>query len=466
MNKKISVGMAISLIAIACMIAITLTYSYALNTFESRMSAITDRESTYDLINELDTKIRQKYYGDISEDRLRLSIAKGFIDGLGDENCEFFPVKEWEIEKDRAAGYDFGLGIEVTRTGEGEMRVTRVQSGSPAHRGGLKIGDIIYMVGSESVEDIGYDRALQTISQAASDVSLSIERDGSKLENAIALTKTRYTIASVEYGMLEDRIGEIIIYSFNSLTPEQFNAALSNLQKKDIKALVIDLRDNSGGSYKAAADILDTLVGSGRLMIVTDKKGEQTAKYMSDNNSVDLIYSVLVDADTKGAAELFASALCDFTDCDVVGETTAGQREVLEDFVLSDGSAIRISTGTWSTPKGGILLENGGVQPNFQTKLTSYQKENMRLLSKEEEPFKTALDRIRSKLKELDEEEEEREKARKESARQNETSSADVSKSDSAAEKQEAGAKEDNNSENKGESAEDNGSKEDSSGEN
>ena len=437
-NKKISVGMTVSLIAIACMIAIMLTYSYALNTFETRMSAITDRESTYDLINELDAKIRQKYYGDISEDQLRLSIAKGFIEGLGDENCKFFPAKEWEIEKDRAAGYDFGLGIEVTRTGEGEMRVTRVQSGSPAHRGGLKIGDIIYKVGSEAVDEIGYDRALSTISAAGSDVSLSIKRDGSVLENAVALTKTRYTIASVEYSLIEEKIGEIIIYSFNSLTPGQFNAALSNLQKKDIKALVIDLRDNSGGSYQAAADILDTLVGSGRLMIVTDKKGEQTAKYMSDNNSIDLIYSVLVDENTKGAAELFASALCDFTGCDVVGESTAGQRTLLEDFELSDGSAIRISTGIWSTPKGEVLTENGGVQPNFQTKLTSYQKENIRLLSKEEEPFKTSLDRIRSKLKELEEEEEEREKARKEAAAKNETSSADVSKSDSQDKKQEA----------------------------
>ncbi len=424
--------MAISLIAIVCMIAIMLTYSYALNTFEARMAAITDRESTYDLINELDTKIRQKYYGDLSEDQLRLSIAKGFIDGLGDENCQFLPVKEWELEKDRAAGYDFGLGIEVTRTGEGEMRVTRVQSGSPAHRGGLKIGDIIYKVGNDTVDEIGYDRALRNISSAASDVSLSIKRDGSLLENSIALTKTRYTIASVEYGLIEEKIGEIVIYSFNSLTPEQFNAALSNLQKKEIKALVIDLRDNSGGSYKAAADILDTLVGSGRLMIVTDKKGEQTARYMSDNNSIDLIYSVLVDENTKGAAELFASALCDFTGCDVVGENTAGQRTVLEDFELSDGSAIRITTGVWTTPKGDILVENGGVQPNFQTKLTSYQKENMRLLSKDEEPFKTALDRIRSKLKELEEEEEEKEKARKENAAKNEASASDVSKSDTS----------------------------------
>ena len=80
-------------------------------------------------------------------------------------------------------------------------------------------------------------------------------------------------------------------------------------QKQEIRSLIIDLRDNSGGSYEAAAEILDTLVSSGRLMIVTDKNGEQTVKYMSDNSSVELIYSVLVDENTEGAAELFASAL-------------------------------------------------------------------------------------------------------------------------------------------------------------
>lgn len=406
MNKKISVGMAVSLMAIAATIAVMLTYSLALNKFEARMSAITDRTATYDLINEVDNTIRQKYYADIVDDDLRYSIASGLIEGLGDEDCRYYTETEWELEQDRAAGYDFGLGMDVTRTSEGAMRVTRVQPTSPASKGGIRTGDIVLKVGGDAVADIGYDKARDNIAAIASEVSLSIERDGKALENAIVLTKERYNIATAEYRALEEKIGEIIVYGFNALTPEQFNAALTRLQKDSVKGIIIDLRESSGGSYEAAADILDTLVGSGRLMIVTDKKGEQTVRYKSDNSAIDMLYTVLVGDQTEGAAELFTSALYDFTECDVVGEQTAGQRTFLEDFPLSDGSAIRLSTGVWTTPGGKLLDENGGVVPNFQTKLTSYQRNNLRLLTLEEDPqMQTALSRMRSRIEILEENE-------------------------------------------------------------
>ena len=406
MNKKISVGMAVSLMAIAATIAVMLTYSLALNKFESRMAAITDRTATYDLINEVDNTIRRNYYAEIDDDKLRYSIASGLIEGLGDENCRYYTKAEWELEQDRAAGYDFGLGMDVTRTSEGAMRVTRVQPASPAYKGGLRIGDIVLKVGGDSVADVGYDKARDSIAALASEVSLTIERDGKKLENAVVLTKERYNISTAEYRALEDKIGEIIVYGFNALTPEQFNAALVKLQKENAKGIIIDLRESTGGSYEAAADILDTLVGSGRLMIVTDKNGEQNVRYKSDNSAIDMLYTVLVGDQTEGAAELFASAMYDFTECDVVGEQTAGQRTFLEDFQLSDGSAIRLSTGVWTTPGGKLLDENGGVIPNFQTKLTSYQRNNLRLLTLEEDPqMQTALSRMRSRIEILEEDE-------------------------------------------------------------
>ena len=102
MNKKISLGMAISLMAIVATIAIALTYSLAINVFESRMSAFADRQTTDDLTVEIDNKVRQKYYADISEENIRVGIANGIVDGLGDPNCAYFTAEQWELERDRA----------------------------------------------------------------------------------------------------------------------------------------------------------------------------------------------------------------------------------------------------------------------------------------------------------------------------------------------------------------------------
>ncbi len=402
MNKKISLGLAISLMAVIATLAIMLTYSYAINVFEDRMAAITDREATGELITEIDNKIRQKYSGTISESKLRSAIANGYVTGLGDADCAYFSSEQWELEDDRKAGYDFGLGMDVTKTSDGNMMVTRVQSGSPSSKAGVRKGDIIYRLGDKKISSMGYDKAVAAIAAEPTSVSLRIERDGTKLSDALSLTKSRFTIASVEYSMPDKNIGSIIIYSFNDMTPEQFNTALGKLQRDKIEGLIIDLRGCTGGSYAAACEILDTLLPSGRLMLLTDKSGEQTVKYTSDANDVSLKLAVLVDENTAGAAELFASAMYDFTKCDLIGAATKGQLTYQEDFRLSDGSAIRLTTGTWATAKNKQIID-GKVNPTFavEIKLSSYQKENLRLLTAKEDPqITTALARLRSMIEE------------------------------------------------------------------
>ncbi len=393
MNKKISLGLAISLMAIVATIAITLTYTIAINTFENRMSSITDRQATYDLISEIDNKVRQEYSGRISESALRRGIAAGFIDGLNDDTCKFYTSDEWEMQNDRMAGFDFGIGIDISKAADGNIQINRVTAGSPAANAGMQKGDIITYVNGVTVLSTGYDKAVATISSSTTDINLRVKRDGNSLR--FTVTKASFNTTSVEYHSITDTIGYISINCFNSATPDQFNSALTKLQRAGTKGLVLDLRDSEGGSFKDACTILDTLLPAGKLMLVTNKSGETETLYKSDANSVSMPMCVLINGGTIGASELFASAMFDYGNVHLVGTSTAGQNTVQEDFVLSDGSAISITTGTWSTASLSALVD-GVIAPDFEVKLTSYQQDNRYLLSDDEDPqIQTAIELLR-----------------------------------------------------------------------
>lgn len=385
MNRKISLGIAISLMAIAVTMAITFTYTIAMNTFESRMSAVTERQTTNNLLTEIDNKIRQKYNGAISEKTLREGIASGYIDGLSDEYCVYFSADEWELETSRQAGYDFGLGMTVTRAGTGNILVQRVAAGSPAAKAGIKSGDIITYVNSgddnRTVLSRGYENSVKILSSATNTISVTYSNgDG---DAAAKLTRTQYPINSVEYKTI-DSIGFIRIHEFVSTTSDQFNSAVSALQRADVSGIIIDLRGSGGGSFKSACDVLDTLLPACRLMIFNDKSGESKVMYQSDKDSINLPMCVLINGGTRGASELFASAMYDCS-CELIGEETYGQMVVQEDFELSDGSSLRLPTGTWSTTLG-KAISNGRVVPSFAVELSSYQKENMYKLDPRSDP--------------------------------------------------------------------------------
>jgi len=387
------------LMAIVATIAIALTYSLAINVFESRMSAIADRQTTDDLTVEIDNKVRQKYYADISEENIRVGIANGIVDGLGDPNCAYFTAEQWELERDRAEGFDFGIGISVGRTSDGFILVNRVNAGSPA-ASVLKPGDVIQKIDGVSVITLGYEGALSAINRAPTTVTLSRKRDGKV--SSVEITKARYNVVSVDWVMVEKN-ARISIHSFNAATPGQFDSALSKAQQQGAEGLIIDLRDCTGGSYDAACTILDTILPAGRLMITTDKNGEQKS-VTSNTQCITLPICVLISDTTSGAGELFASAISDYMGnknmkiLGTVGTATAGLMTVQEDFPLSDGSALRLTTAKWSTPDGSAL-EDGVIKPMYEVKLTSYQQEHLQILAPADDPqIQTAADLIKSRL--------------------------------------------------------------------
>ena len=406
MNKKISLGVAVSIAAIVAAFAVVITYTAAIRVFDSRMSSVTERQNMYKVLSEIDMTVRQNYYGDISENYLQKNISQGYVLGLDDPYSKYLSADEYQLNVNESLGYTFGLGMDVDRSTDGYILVNVVYKGSPADKAGIKAGDIIVSVENKDVLTVGYDKAILMISEASPKVSVVLSRGGKK--SAYELTRSKFETKSVVQRVTGESIGVIKIYEFNAKTPDQFNSALNKLRNQNITGLIIDLRDNASNNYQYACEILDTLLPAGKLMSVTGKDGNSSIKYTSDTQFIDLPMEVLINDGTDGAAELFSAVMMNYGAAESIGTKTAGHDTVQELFRLSNGCAVRVTTGRWSDDLGGVISD-GKVVPQFEVGLTSYQKANRYLLSDESDPqLQTALDRIYSAIasrKEAQEEE-------------------------------------------------------------
>ena len=180
MNKKISLGMAVSIAAIVAAFAVVITYTAAIRVFDSRMRSVTERQNMYQVLSEIDMTVRQHYFGDISENYLQKNISQGYILGLEDSYSGYLSADEYQLALGENLGYTFGLGMDVDRSTEGYILVNVVYGGSPADKAGVKAGDMIVTVDGKDVLTVGYEKAISLISEASPKVSLVLSRDGKK----------------------------------------------------------------------------------------------------------------------------------------------------------------------------------------------------------------------------------------------------------------------------------------------
>ena len=133
MNKKISLGMAVSIAAIVAAFAVVITYTAAIRVFDSRMRSVTERQNMYQVLSEIDMTVRQHYFGDISENYLQKNISQGYILGLEDSYSGYLSADEYQLALGENLGYTFGLGMDVDRSTEGYiLTAARSLSTTPA----------------------------------------------------------------------------------------------------------------------------------------------------------------------------------------------------------------------------------------------------------------------------------------------------------------------------------------------
>lgn len=367
MNKKISLGMALSLVFVAVTATFFTTVMLVKARFNGQLSALGERSAMFGKLSEVDSRVRSSdlFSDDIDENELTDKTVAGYVSGLGDKYAAYYNGEDYEsiLKSDNGDGKGIGITIDL----QNGMTVGSVVNGSPAKTAGIKSGDKIISVNGKSVESIGAQAAYELLKGSeGNDLAIILERSGQQL--SVSLTISDYEIISVTDEIYND-IGIIKITEFNGSTPDQFKSAVKELQDKGISRYIFDLRNNPGGTLDSVCDILDYICPAGTLVSARYLNGEEKILYTSDANEMTGEMAVLVNGNSASAAELFTAVLRDYDKATVVGTKTYGKGVAQTTSRLSDGSALKLTTFYFNPPKTENF--NGvGITPDVIAPLT------------------------------------------------------------------------------------------------
>ena len=311
MNRKISLGLAISLVAIGCAITFVLTWTVSLNSYNAKIASTEKYEGVYQKLREMDATVRGNYIGNIDNDVLSASIINGYVNGIGDQYATYMSADLYYDYQQTNSGVINGAGFEAEADGSGYLKVTKVYPNSSADTSGVKVGDMITEINDRSLLSMTADTALQRISgEVGTKLSIKLVSNGE--ERSVTLVRQQIDIESVTHRLIP-------------------------------------------ASAAATAEYTN---GVRRTLIETDSE-----------ESVTLPIVVLTDAETSSAAEVFAVALRDEQGAQLVGKQTAGKAVLQSTYEFSDGSALVLTTAN-IIPSRSERFDGVGLKPDYNVDLS------------------------------------------------------------------------------------------------
>ena len=348
MNRKISLGFALSLIAIASAVTFILTSFFSLQSFNKTVVDVNEKGKKYNSLQTLDSYVRENYLGDIDENKLSDGILKGYISGLDDKYSKYLTQEEYLAEQNEDEGQLIGLGLTLDEDESGYIRIAEIMKDSPVAEAGIRVGDIITLIDGVSVLNEGFDQSIEAMrGTEGSEIRLTIRRGG--IDKDYTFSRRSIEVESVTGEMLDEYVGYIKVNSFKKNTPQKFVDTLERLTSNGAKSLIFDVRDNAGGSIEALSSCIDPLLPEGVIATAEYKDGHSETLIYSDENKLDIPMTVLVNKTTASAAELFAASLRDFSGAVLVGEKTYGKGVMQKTTEFSKNGAVVLTVATYQT---------------------------------------------------------------------------------------------------------------------
>lgn len=368
MNKKISLGVAISLVAIGCAITFVLTWTVSLRTYNSKIGSSEKYEGVYAKLQEIDSVVRTNYINDLDDDALEAAVINGYVVGIGDKYATYMPASSYYELQQTTGGVVMNAGFEAEEDGSGYLKITSVYKGSSADLNGVQTGDVITEIDGKSLLSMEAGTLTDKLSgEVGTRLALKLLRDGDEI--SVNLVRQQIEIESVTGEMLENNVGYIKITAFNAKTSEQFTSALNELTDDGMQALILDVRQNSGGLVSALKPILNRFIPAAIVATAEYSDGSRKPIVETDSDEcLEIPIAVLVDNGTASAAELFAVALRDECNATLIGTQTYGKAVMQNTYEFSDGSAITLTTAK-IYPSKSDNYDGVGVKPDYVTEL-------------------------------------------------------------------------------------------------
>lgn len=363
MNKKISLGLAISLIAIASAVTFILTSFFTLQSFNKKVVDVNEKARKYNSLQAMDSFVHENFYGDIDENNINDGILKGYVSGLNDKYSRYLTADEYTDEKSENAGEMTGLGLTLQKDDSGYIKIAEIMPDSPVSEKDIKAGDFIVSVNGSDVLETGFEKSIELMSGTdGTEVTLTIRRDG--VDNTYTLKRRPIEVVTVTGEMLNNYIGYIKISGFKQNTSQQFTDVLERLTLNGAKGIIFDLRENGGGLLDSLEDCLDPLLPEGIIATAEYSDGHSETIVYSDESEINLPMTVIVNGHTASAAELFAASLKDFGKAEIIGTTTYGKGVMQSTTELSNGGAVVLTIAEYKTTVSDCY-DGIGITPDY-----------------------------------------------------------------------------------------------------
>ena len=329
-------------------------------------------ENTYkqlELFARVLSYVENNYVENVDEQQLMYGAIRGMLDTL-DPHTVFMPPDVFKEMKIDTSGEFGGLGIEIARKNDNIVVVAPIDD-TPAQRAGIKSGDQILKIDDEATRNMELAHAIQKMrGPAGKKVMLVIMREGFSAPREFAIMRDHIRIASVE-GALYGGVGHVKVKNFQERTDASLFKELERLRAlnggKELRGLVLDLRNNPGGLLDQAVAISDRFL-PGNLTIVSTRgrAGGHVTEEKSKDRDTERPYPmvVLVNAGSASASEIVAGALQDHQRAVVFGVPTFGKGSVQTVIEMEDGSGLKLTIARYYTPRGRSIQEKG-ITPDF-----------------------------------------------------------------------------------------------------
>lgn len=332
---------------------------------------------------------------DVDEETLQEYLVKGYVAGLNDPYSVYFNEEETKELFETTTGEFGGIGAQMSQNRETKVvTMTNVYEDSPAAEAGFRNNDILYQVDGEGIGGMDLDEIVKKIKgEKGTKVTITVLRGEENEEYEATVTRDIIEAQTVEYEMKEEQIGYIRLTEFDQVSLDQFEHALTDLEKQGMKALIVDLRGNPGGNLSTVCGILDLILPEGTIVSTKDRDGHGETYKSDEEHKLQVPLSVLVDGSSASASEIFAGAVQDYELGTIVGTTTYGKGVVQNIFDLRDGTSVKLTISEYFTPDG-RNIDGKGIEPDVEVKYV-YNEEN----PQEDNQLEKAMEVTKEKIK-------------------------------------------------------------------
>lgn len=344
-------------------------------------------------IDQVIYEIEENYVEEVDSKKLLYGALEGIIFSLNDPHSSFIDPDSYKQFQQDTRGHFGGLGIVISMR-DGYLTVISTLEDKPAEQAGVKADDRILKISGKSTQGINPEEAIARLRSGADParlrellgitlpeavnqlrgpvgepVTITLGREGEE-PRELTIKRRRIDVESLtDVRIVEEGIGYIKLTGFHEETVHELGKAIDKLEAEGMKSLILDLRDNPGGLLNSAVGVADRFIPDGNVIVSTrGREQSQSIERVAEDGfpRSTLPLAVLVNKYSASGSEIVAGALQDWSCAVIIGEKTYGKGSVQNLIPLKDGSALRLTTARYYSPKGRVI-DKVGITPDIES---------------------------------------------------------------------------------------------------